>query len=255
MKDEQVPNNTNKCKIKINLNSEIDLYKIPIKTLENSKLSDFNGLLIYQLLTEMISDSENINNNISTPNTKSRNIIINSNSSNNKNKFNQRHEANNIIINNNENTNNSFYSNNGIYKYINDIRELKIEKINFEIKYDTKMGEDIAVIGSRNNLGNWEVNRALKMAWNNGNIWKGVLYIGDANIVDFEYKFILTCGNYILRWEDGYNRKFNFSKIKELIKAYSGNYTSVYLQNIEGINIKYDCDKNSLTMICFWNIK
>ena len=255
MKDEQVPNNTNKCKIKINLNSEIDLYKIPIKTLKNSKLSDFNGLLIYQLLTEMISDSENINNNISTPNTKSRNIIINSNSSNNKNKFNQRHEANNITINKNENTNNSFYSNNGIYKYINDIRELKIEKINFEIKYDTKMGEDIAVIGSRNNLGNWEVNKALKMGWNDGNIWKGVLYIGDANIVDFEYKFILTCGNYILRWEDGYNRKFNFSKIKELIKAYSGNYTSVYLQNIEGINIKYDCDKNSLTMFCFWNIK
>ena len=253
MKDEQVPNNTNKCKIKINLNSEIDLYKIPIKTLKNSKLSDFNGLLIYQLLTEMISDSENINNNICSPKTESRNIIVNTNSSYSKNNnYNQRND---IYSTNNEDNYNLSYSNNGIYKYINDIRELKIEKINFEIKYDTKMGEDIAVIGSRNNLGNWEVNRALKMAWNNGNIWKGVLYIGDANIVDFEYKFILTCGNYILRWEDGYNRKFNFSKIKELIKAYSGNYTSVYLQNIEGINIKYDCDKNSLTMFCFWNIK
>ena len=208
MKDELISNFTNKCKIKMDLNSEIDLYKIPIKTLKNSKLSDFNGKLIYHILTEMLNNSENINNNISTPNTKSRNIIINSNSSNNKNKFNQRHEANNIIINNNENTNNSFYSNNGIYKYINEIKEFKIEKINFQIKYDTKMGEDLAVIGSINELGNWEMHRALKMGWNDGNIWKGVLYLGDNNFFDFEYKFILTCGNYIKKWEDGYNRKF-----------------------------------------------
>ena len=252
MKDEPIAINTNKCKIKINLNSEIDLYKIPIKTLKTSKLSDFNGQLIYHLLTEMISDSENINNNICSPKTKSRNIIVNTNSSYNKNKFNQR---NGIYMDNNEDNYNLSYSNNGIYKYINDIRELKIERINFEIKYDTKMGEDIAVIGSIYNLGNWDVNRSLKMGWNHGNIWKGVLYLGDSNIVDFEYKFILTCGNYVKRWEDGYNRKFNFYKIKELIKAYPGNYSRVCLKNIEGININYDYDDSSLTMICFWNIK
>ena len=251
MKDEPIEINTNKCKIKINLNSEIDLYKIPIKTLKYSKLSDFKGLLIYQLLTKMIEDSENINN-IYSPKTKSRNIVINTNSSYNKNKFNQRNDI--YLANNGDNYDLS-YSKNGIYKYINDIREIKIDKINFEIKYDTKMGEDIAVIGSTNNLGNWEVNRSLKLGWNYGNIWKGEFYVGDSNISDFEYKFILICGNYIKRWEDGYNRKFNFSKIKELIKSYPENYTSVYLKNIEGINIYYDYNNNSLTMTCFWNIK
>ena len=165
MKDELISYNINKGNIKIDLNSEIDLYKIPIKTLTNSKLSDFNGQLIYQILTEMISDSEILNNNIY------------------KNKYNQRHEDN--IIKDRD-THKRSYSNNGIYKYINNIKEFKIEKINFQIKYDTKMGEDLAVIGSINELGNWELHRALKMGWNDGNIWKGVLYLGYNDIFDFE---------------------------------------------------------------------
>ena len=59
MKDEFILNNNNKSKKKIDLNSDIDLYKIPIKTLKQSKLSDFNGQLIYNLLTEMLNDKRN----------------------------------------------------------------------------------------------------------------------------------------------------------------------------------------------------
>ena len=155
-------------------------------------------------------------------------------------------------------TDSNTYSNNEIiqrFEYINDIRQLKIEKINFQIKYDTKFGEDLAIIGSIKELGNWQIDKALKMGWNNLNIWKGTLYLDKNNILEFEYKFVVTSGNYVKRWEDGFNRKFDILKLKALFDSYPGNYTSIHLNDIEGINIDYDFIDNSLTMICFWNIK
>ena len=245
MKDEFILNNNNKSKKKIDLNSDIDLYKIPIKTLKQSKLSDFNGQLIYNLLTEMLND-----NSISTPKSKSRNIIIN-----NRNKLSQKNFFRSIYTNNNENeTDSNTCSNNEIiqiFEYINDIRQLKIEKINFQIKYDTKFGEDLAIIGSIKELGKWQIDKALKMGWNNLNIWKGTLYLDKNNILEFEYKFVVTSGNYVKRWEDGFNRKFDILKLKALFDSYPGNYTSIHLNDIEGINIDYDFIDNSLKMIYF----
>ena len=243
MKDELILSNNNKYKRKIYLNSDIDLYKIPVKTLKQTKLSDFNGQLIYDLLTEMMN--ENI---IFSPKNKSRNIIIN--------KSGQKNYLKNIY-NENEIDNNTYPNSEIMQKfvYINDIRQLKIEKINFQIKYDTKFGEDLAVIGSIKELGNWQIDRALKMGWNDNNIWKGTLYLDRKNIFEFEYKFIVTSGNYVKRWEDGFNRKFDLFKLKALFDSYPGNYTRIHLNNIEGINIDYDIIDNTLTMICFWNIK
>ena len=243
MKDELILSNNNKFKRKIYLNSDIDLYKIPMKTLKQTKLSDFNGQLIFDLLTEMMED-----NIIFSPKNKSRNIIINK--SGQKNYFKN-------IYNENEIDNNTYPNSEIMQKfvYINDIRQLKIEKINFQIKYDTKFGEDLAVIGSIKELGNWQIDRALKMGWNDNNIWKGTLYLDRKNIFEFEYKFIVTSGNYVKRWEDGFNRKFDLFKLKALFDSYPGNYTRIHLNNIEGINIDYDIIDNTLTMICFWNIK
>ena len=243
MKDELILSNNNKFKRKIYLNSDIDLYKIPMKTLKQTKLSDFNGQLIFDLLTEMMND-----NIIFSPKNKSRNIIINK--SGQKNYFKN-------IYNENEIDNNTYPNSEIMQKfvYINDIRQLKIEKINFQIKYDTKFGEDLAVIGSIEELGNWKIDRALKMGWNENNIWKGTLYLDKNNILEFEYKFIVTSGNYVKRWENGFNRKFDLFKLKALFDSYPGNYTRIHLNNIEGINIDYDIIDNTLTMICFWNIK
>ena len=243
MKDELILSNNNKFKRKIYLNSDIDLYKIPMKTLKQTKLSDFNGQLIFDLLTEMMND-----NIIFSPKKKSRNIIINKSGQKNcfKNIYNE------IEIDNNTYPNSEIMHK---FVYINDIRQLKIEKINFQIKYDTKFGEVLAVIGSIKELGNWQIDRALKMGWNDNNIWKGTLYLDRKNIFEFEYKFIVTSGNYVKRWEDGFNRKFDLFKLKALFDSYPGNYTRIHLNNIEGINIDYDIIDNTLTMICFWNIK
>ena len=263
MIDQHIPLNNNKSNDKFNLNSDIDLYKIPIKTLKDTKLSDFNGKLIHQLLTEMLDNSENINiNNIKYENdNKSKNIIIKNNYQNNRERFNQRNNNKNIYSYETEykmNKSSSFntrYKNNNKLNYINDFKLFKIEKIIFQIKYDTKLGEDLAVIGSINELGNWKPYNALKMGWNEGNIWKTELYINDNTILDFEYKFILTCGGSVKRWEEGYNRKFNFSEIKKLIEICPWEGTNIHLNNYQGKSMDFNYNDNALTVICWWNIK
>ena len=263
MIDQHIPLNNNKSNDKFNLNSDIDLYKIPIKTLKDTKLSDFNGKLIHQLLTEMLDNSENINiNNIKYENdNKSKNIIIKNNYQNNRERFNQRNNNKNIYSYETEykmNKSSSFntrYKNNNKLNYINDFKLFKIEKIIFQIKYDTKLGEDLSVIGSINELGNWKPYNALKMGWNEGNIWKTELYINDNTILDFEYKFILTCGGSVKRWEEGYNRKFNFSEIKKLIEICPWEGTNIHLNNYQGKSMDFNYNDNALTVICWWNIK
>ena len=263
MIDQHIPLNNNKSNDKFNLNSDIDLYKIPIKTLKDTKLSDFNGKLIHQLLTEMLDNSENINiNNIKYENdNKSKNIIIKNNYQNNRERFNQRNNNKNIYSYETEykmNKSSSFntrYKNNNKLNYINDFKLFKIEKIIFQIKYDTKLGEDLAVIGSINELGNWKPYNALKMGWNEGNIWKTELFINDKTILDFEYKFILICGGSVKRWEEGYNRKFNFSEIKKLIEICPWEGTNIHLNNYQGKSMDFNYNDNALTVICWWNIK
>ena len=263
MKDELITSNKNKNNDKFNLNSDIDLYKISIKTLKDTKLSDFNGRLIRKLLTEMLDNSENIDiSNIKYSNdNKPKNILIKSNYQNNKERLNQRYNNKNIYSYETDykmNKSSSYYNrykNNNNINFINDFNLFKIEKIIFQIKYDTKLGEDLAVIGSINELGNWKSCNALKMGWNEGNIWKTELYINDNTILDFEYKFILTCGGSVKRWEEGYNRKFNFSEIKKLIEICPWEGTNIHLNNYQGKSMDFNYNDNTLTMICWWNIK
>ena len=263
MKDELITSNKNKNNDKFNLNSDIDLYKISIKTLKDTKLSDFSGRLIRKLLTEMLDNSENIDiSNIKYSNdNKPKNILIKSNYQNNKERLNQRYNNKNIYSYETDykmNKSSSYYNrykNNSNINNINGFNLFKTEKIIFQIKYDTKLGEDLAVIGSINELGNWKPYNALKMGWNEGNIWKTELYINDNTILDFEYKFILTCGGSVKRWEEGYNRKFNFSEIKKLIEICPWEGTNIHLNNYQGKSLDFNYNDNTLTMICWWNIK
>lgn len=140
-------------------------------------------------------------------------------------------------------------------KYNIILKEFKIEKIIFQMKYNTQMGEDLAVIGSINELGCWNQGRALRMNWNDGNIWKGSLIFNNKNIFDFEYKFIFISKGCVKQWEDGYNRKFILSQIKGLIESWPGGGNIIHLKNISGQNMSFNYNDNTLTIICEWNKK
>ena len=136
------------------------------------------------------------------------------------------------------------------------VRVDKIFKLNviyFEMKYDTQMGENIAVIGSIDRLGNWDTSRVLNLKWNEGNVWGASLDYNEIN--DFEYKFIFVKDGYVKEWEDGINRKFIFQQIKSLIEPNLINGNIIRLKNIMSQSLEYDFNNYSLKIISEWNKK
>ena len=142
------------------------------------------------------------------------------------------------------------------------LREFEIKLIKFEIKFDTKLGESLAVIGSLNELGLWKENRALKMEWNPGNIWKSCIYLNNYNnIIDFEYKFIILENGQIKFWEDGNNRTFIVSLITGLIEPHINNkikdneLNTIYISNVMNQSFIFDVNDCCLSIISNWNEK
>ena len=129
----------------------------------------------------------------------------------------------------------------------------KLNKINFEIKFDTFFGQSISIIGSIDKLGNWNEYKALNMNWNEGNIWKA--NIEDDNIKCFEYKFIILENGIIKKWEDGINRYFSLTQIKNLFESNLLNGNIIKINNIMEQSIEYNYNDYSLTIISKWNKK
>lgn len=129
----------------------------------------------------------------------------------------------------------------------------KLNKINFEIKFDTFFGQSISIIGSIDKLGNWNEYKALNMNWNEGNIWKA--NIEDDNIKCFEYKFIILENGIIKKWEDGINRYFSLKQIKNLFESNLLNGNIIKINNIMEQSIEYNYNDYSLTIISEWNKK
>ena len=119
----------------------------------------------------------------------------------------------------------------------------------------TEIGEELAVIGSINELGNWDQKKALKMKWKERYIWSGTLFFKNDQIKDFEYKFIYLSKGIIKIWEDGNNRKFSLSQIKGLIESIPKTGTIIHLENISNQNIDYNQNNYTLTIISEWNKK
>lgn len=260
---------------KIVLNSKEDLNKISFTDLKNAKLSDFSGdyyNFIYETALNMeqqnTEEKESLmifnntkNEDEESPNkTRSKNISIKK-----KKKINQENSdnnsTNNKIINNN--INNSLYfsqENYNIYNNNNTIKTkakkvFKINKIIFQMNYNTKPGEDLGVIGSISELGNWDQNRALRMSWNDGNIWKASINYNFEREKEFEFKFIFIENGRVKRWEDGNNRKLGFNQLKDIIEPNIKEEFFVEFKNIDNKDLIYDHKEGIITIVCCWNKK
>lgn len=269
MKEELVipkkKNSNSKNTKKIIINSKEDLIKIPFSTLKNTEIFDFGGKyfdLIYNRalgIEQNIFEKESLNKQKSQKNKES-----NINSA--KIKKNITHQEGDDIISQKNSKkkekNNSFYysqQNSNYNKIINDMNidapSLKIEKIIFQMKYNTVPGEDLGVLGSIQELGNWDQNRALRLGWNDGNIWKTTINYDFSKSNDFEFKFIFILNGRVKQWEDGNNRKISFEYLKQNIEPKIKEGSFVELKNIKGSNLLYNDRDHSLTIICEWNKK
>ena len=121
--------------------------------------------------------------------------------------------------------------------------------------YNTQPGEDLGVIGAIPELGNWDQNRALRMSWNNGNVWKASINYNFEREKEFEFKFIFIQNGRVKKWEDGNNRKLGFSQLKDIIEPNIKEEYFVEFKNIDNKDIIYDHKEGILTIICCWNKK
>ena len=129
---------------------------------------------------------------------------------------------------------------------------IKIEKIKFQMTYQTQMGQELGVIGSFKELGEWNQDKALKMEWTNGNVWIKKIDYSEGS--DFEFKFIFIVNMRVEKWEDGNNRKFNFNEIKSKLENEKNNSDIVNINFNQQI-YKFDSNENLLTIIAEWNKK
>jgi hypothetical protein len=247
---------------KIIINEESDLNFISLDSLLNEKLLNFKGDYFNELYEEARYE-EQINKNKGK--NKEKNIFQRYHSKNsdlfqideyneikNINKINREIKSDNII--NNEKKKIEEIINKTIKKLnINNNPIFKLEKINFEIKFDTLMGQSISIIGSNEILGKWNESRALNMNWNEGNIWKANIDYGD--IKGFEYKFIFMENGHLKEWESGINRIFSLQQIKNLIEPNLLNGKIIRLKNIMNQSLEYNYNDYSLTIISEWNKK
>lgn len=80
--------------------------------------------------------------------------------------------------------------------------------VNFRVTYRCAFGECLAVVGSSNELGGWDVASAPRMFWSEGDVWT-VTKIFKYQTAPIAYKYVVVQhGNPfspVLRWEAGDN--------------------------------------------------
>ncbi len=222
---------------KIQIDNPLDLYKIPISVLKNYKIYNFEGKLYEKIYKEALEIEKDI---ISKKPPIEKKIVKTSDNPNfNQQDFNNSN-YNPQIYNTQFNTPQN-YGNFGNNNIIN--RQIRINKIIFEMKYQTQMGQELGILGNLNELGNWNQDNALRMQWTDGNIWIKEIEGNNDNI---EYKFIFIVNNRVQRWEDGGNRILNLKEIKEKIKNE---------KKFELNQQTYEFNNNILKIISNWNQK
>ena len=123
-------------------------------------------------------------------------------------------------------------------------KNVSIRKITFSIKYNTVYGEEIGILGSIPQLGNWSEDRVMYLKWSNG-IWTGTINYDDY-MKDFEYKFVLIENKKVSIWESGNNNKFVLSSLINEIRFKPRGYFNKY---------EYEYNKNTgeLKLRSSWN--
>lgn len=83
----------------------------------------------------------------------------------------------------------------------------------FSIKFETKPGQNVCIMGSIPELGNWSTCKA-KLRWTEGHIWKCTLLLPQQF---FEYKYVVysTNDNKMI-WEGGKNRMCNLEGLTSI---------------------------------------
>ena len=123
------------------------------------------------------------------------------------------------------------------------IRKNPLKSIAFSVDFYSIPGENVWVLGSIPEFGNWGLNGALSLGWNRGGIWKGERKI-ERDINYFEFKFVIEEKNKIKWWQEEENNKINLEQITKDGINKSGSYNNG--------NYKYNHENETLFVDYYW---
>ncbi|KAJ1610992.1 starch binding domain containing protein [Cryptosporidium canis] len=85
--------------------------------------------------------------------------------------------------------------------------------VKFGVKFETKFGQELRVVGNIPELGNWNVDNGVTMRWTEGSFWTAsISIIPKTKLDNIEYKYVLTSGSSSAHtWEPGKNHSVQIS--------------------------------------------
>lgn len=80
-------------------------------------------------------------------------------------------------------------------------------KVSFKLPYRCSFGQELAIVGSGEALGNWDVKNAKRMQWTDGDVWQVEFEVSTGPEVEMEYKYIVKnhSDGKVLAWKPGSN--------------------------------------------------
>ena len=234
----------------LNIDNIPDLHKIPLKTLLSTKIYNFKGKYYDKLYQEAIELEKKNNENQNSfkfiyNDAEEDKKIVKPMGGGKKNSFD-------IEI-KNDDFKEEFRINSSQFSLKKNIG-LKLEKLSFNIFYDTKLGEDIGILGSIKELGEWDQSKIIKLGWTKGNIWTIDIDLKSKDINNFEYKFILLNNGSIKEWENGNNRIFVKKDIETILEE-NINKNNKYNAKVNNVEYTYYENDKLLRLKCHWNKK
>ena len=76
-------------------------------------------------------------------------------------------------------------------------------RVQFNVPYDTQMGEEVMIIGSHASLGSWNQNNAAPMQWTEGGVWRANVELPAGGV--FFYKYVVKTLDQGFKWQEGAN--------------------------------------------------
>lgn len=112
------------------------------------------------------------------------------------------------------------------------------------VKYETKMGQSIAVLGSIPELGNWTEVK-VNMKWTTGHEWVMEQPVRIRSAVYFKYKYVLIEEGKLVLWERGIDRLIDLVDLADsmILSSQLPHYNSSPYGNVVSVSLADSWEK------------
>ncbi|CAG9466245.1 unnamed protein product [Pedinophyceae sp. YPF-701] len=108
-------------------------------------------------------------------------------------------------------------------------RNAEKAKIRISTNYETGFGQTLAIVGDGPWLGDWDVDRAPRMKWHEGHVWRATVELPRG--FDTEFKLVVVNDGGGAIWEEGENRMASPAKDSQFVDLWC-NWGDVYSTHV-----------------------